>query len=445
MRTASQVAGTVDARMLKRLDLRGAGTDVAAHLPRPTLGGEEPVAAVRAILADVEARGDAAVREYTARFDGVDLVTARVDREAAEAALARTDPAAVEAMTVAAARITAFHETQRVADHTHRNGGITVQALTRPVDRAGLYVPGGRALYPSTVLMTALPAKVAGVPEVVLCVPPDRATGAVPDVTLAAAALCGVDEIYAIGGAQAVAALAFGTETIHPVDVIVGPGNAYVAVAKREVAGRGRVAIPSAFAGPSEVVVVADETVPAEYAAIDLIVQAEHGPGGLSWLLCWSAPVADRVTAALERLVEEAPRRAEILSTLDGNGYAVVCEGPAQAMAVANLIAPEHLELLCEQAADLVPLVRNAGAVFCGAHAPASIGDYLAGPSHVLPTFGSARFGSALTVADFVKHLHVVDVSADGFAEVGRHVVALARAEGLEAHAQSILLRETPR
>ena len=220
--------------------------------------------------------------------------------------------------------------------------------------------------------MTAVPAKVAGVAEVVLCVPPDRATGTVPEVTLAAAALCQVDEIYAIGGAQAIAAMAFGTESIRAVDVIVGPGNAYVAVAKREVAGRGRVAVPSAFAGPSEVVVVADETVPADYAAIDLVVQAEHGPGGLSWLLCWSEAVADQVTAAVERLVDEAPRRADILSTLDGNGYAVICDDAAQAMAVANLIAPEHLELLCENPMDLVPLVRHAGAVFCGAQAPAS-------------------------------------------------------------------------
>ncbi len=439
---AAQYRGS---KMLKRLDLRGVGPDVAAHLPRPTLGGDEPTDAVRSILRDVETRGDAAVRDYTERFDGVTLDRFRVDPAAAAAALDRTDPAVVEALHEAAGRIRAFHETQVSPDHVHTDRGITVSALTRAVDRAGLYVPGGRALYPSTVLMTALPAKVAGVLEVVLCVPPDRATGTVPEVTLAAAALCGVDEIYAIGGAQAIAAMAFGTESMRAVDVIVGPGNAYVAVAKREVAGRGRVAVPSAFAGPSEVVVVADETVPADYAAIDLVVQAEHGPGGLSWLLCWSEAVADQVTAAVERLVDEAPRRADILSTLDGNGYAVLCVDAAQAMAVANHIAPEHLELLCANPMDLVPLVRHAGAVFCGAQAPASIGDYLAGPSHVLPTFGSARFGSALTVADFVKHVHVVEVSPEGFEAVGRHVVALARAEGLEAHAQSILLRELPR
>ncbi|MPY92366.1 MAG: histidinol dehydrogenase, partial [Acidimicrobiia bacterium] len=402
-------------------------------------------AAVRAILADVEARGDEALRDLTARFDGVELDDLRVPPPAIAAALEAVEPALRAALEEAAANIGAFHQGQLHAPHVHERNGVRVLSYRVPVDRAGLYVPGGRAVYPSTVLMTAVPARVAGVGEVALCVPPDKSTGGVPLATLAAAAVAGVDEVYAVGGAQAIAALAFGTESIGAVDVIVGPGNAYVAVAKREVAGRGRVAIPSAFAGPSEVVVVADASVPADFAAIDLVVQAEHGPGGLAWLLCWSEDVLEAVDRAVERLVAEAPRREDILATLGGNGYAVLCDTPAQAMAVANLIAPEHLELLCAAADELVPLVRHAGAVFCGPLAPASIGDYLAGPSHVLPTFGSARFGSALTVDDFLKHLHVVTVGPQGFERAAPHVVALARAEGLEAHAQSILLRQAAR
>jgi histidinol dehydrogenase len=431
--------------MLKRLDVRGLdATALRAHLPKPALGDDGPVEAVRAILADVEARGDEAVRAYTERFDGVRLDDLRVAPADVRAALERTAPDVRAALVAAADSIRAFHETQLRPPHTHVRNGVTVRAWSQAVARAGCYVPGGRARYPSTVLMTAVPAKVAGVAEVALCVPPDS-TGEVPEVTLAAAAVAGVDEVYRIGGAQAIGALAFGTETINPVDVIVGPGNVYVALAKREVAGRGRVGVPSAFAGPSEVVVVADETVPADFAAIDVIVQAEHGPDGLAWLLCWSDDVADAVNAAIGRLVEEAPRKVEILSTLDQNGYVVVCDGPAQAIEVANVIAPEHLELLCERAAALTAEVHNAGAIFAGPHAPASIGDYLAGPNHTLPTSGTARYSSALTVDDFTKHMHVIEVGEEGLAAVGHHVVALARAEGFEAHAQSIVLRQAPR
>jgi len=435
-------------RPLKRLDLRGLGAEEPAlrpHLPRPAGGAEEvgTLDAVRAILAEVEARGDDAVRELTARFDGVELgPELRVPPAELQAALDGLAPDLRASLEEAADAIRSFHAGQLPPAHRHERGGVTSVGLTRPVDRAGCYVPGGRAVYPSTVLMTAIPARVAGVPEVVLVVPPERGSGRVPAATLAAAALAGVDEVYPIGGAQAVGALAFGTAQIRPVDVIVGPGNVYVALAKREVAGRGLLAIPASFAGPSEVVVVADDTVPADYAAIDLIVQAEHGPGGLSWLLTWSEAVADAVEAAVGRLVEEAPRRADILATMDGNGYLVLCEGPEQAIAVANLIGPEHLELLCAGAELLVDRVRHAGAVFCGPLAPASIGDYLAGPNHVLPTFGSARFAGALTVHDFLKHLHVVTVSPEGLDRVAPHVARLAAAEGLDAHARSVLLRQ---
>jgi histidinol dehydrogenase len=289
--------------------------------------------------------------------------------------------------------------------------------------------------------MTAIPAKVAGVDEVVLCVPADRATGAVHPAVLAAAALAGVDEVYAIGGAQAIAAMAYGTETIGAVDVIVGPGNTYVALAKREVAAAGVVGIPSAFAGPSEIVVVADATTPAAFAAIDVIVQAEHGPDGLAWLICWDPAVADAIDAEITRLVAASPRRAEIESTFSEGGYAVVVDGPEAAIAVANAIAPEHLQLMCADPEVLVPLVRHAGEVFLGPLAPASLGDYAAGPSHVLPTNGSARFGSALTVDDFTTTVHVVRVDQAAFEALAPVVATIADVEGFSAHADSVRLR----
>src|SRR5690606_2406935 len=293
----------------------------------------------------------------------------------------------------------------------------------------------------STVLMTAVPAKVAGVGEVVLVTSPGPDGGVALGI-LAAAALAGVDEVYRVGGPAAIAALAYGSESIRPVDVIVGPGSARVAQAKREVASRGLVGVPSAFAGPSEVVVVADGSTDPELAAIDVILQAEHGPDGLAWLVTWDEAVADAVTDAVARLVPASPRREHLEATLAEGGYAVVCDGPEQALAVANAIAPEHLELLVDDAEALLPLVHHAGAVFCGPFAPASVGDYIAGPNHVLPTFGSARFSGALRVDDFRTHVHVVSLGAAGLAEVGDHVVTLADYEGLPAHAASIRLRQ---
>ncbi|HEX8804081.1 MAG TPA: histidinol dehydrogenase, partial [Acidimicrobiales bacterium] len=251
----------------------------------------------------------------------------------------------------------------------------------------------------------------------------------------------GVDEVFRVGGPAAIGALAYGTASIRPVDVIVGPGSARVAQAKREVAGQGLVGVPSAFAGPSEVVVVADASVPAEHAAVDVLLQAEHGPDGLAWLVTWDEAVADAVTDAVARLVPDSPRREHLEATLAEGGYAVVCDDVAQALAVSNAIAPEHLELLVDDAPALLGQVRHAGAVFCGPLAPASIGDYVAGPNHVLPTYGSARFSGALRVDDFCKHVHAVIVGADGLAQVADHVVALATYEGLPAHADSVRLR----
>ena len=425
--------------MLNRIDLRGRRSISAADLPRPSIAGDEPRAAVREIIAEVRADGDDALRRLTKRFDGVALDELRVSDAQLDDAVAALDPTVRRAIDAAIENIDAFHQHQVRPPATIERSGLRIEASQRPMGRAGLYVPGGRAAYPSTVLMTAVPARVAGVGQIALCVPPDRRTGAVAPSVLAAARLAGVDEVYAVGGAQAVAAMAYGTASIAPVDVIAGPGNVYVAIAKQEVAGD--VGIAAAFAGPSEVVVVADETAEPDYAAIDLIVQAEHGPDGLAWLVTWDEAVADAVCAAGERLLAAAGRADDVRATMAAGGYAAIVDDEAAAIAVVDAIAPEHLEVQTRAAEALAGRVANAGAVFCGPLGAAAIGDYLAGPSHVLPTFGSARFASALTVADFTKDHHVVTIDGDGLDRIGPHVIALAETEGLDAHAESIRLR----
>jgi histidinol dehydrogenase len=411
---------------------------LAAATPRPPAETSFPSTQVRAILEEVRLGGDAAVRNLTQRFDGVALDALGVSHDDIVASRRAIAPELRRALELANERILAYHSHEPAPIGDFVLGGVTVRHLVRAVGRAGLYAPGGLARYPSTVLMCAAPARVAGVEEIVLCVPPGR-DGRVAVETLAAAAIAGIDEVYAVGGAQAVAAMAYGTETIRPVDVVVGPGNRYVAEAKRQVAGI--VGVPSAFAGPSEVVVVADETTPVSWAAIDIVVQAEHGPDGLAWLVTWSESLAEAVTAAVEELVERSPRRAALEATLGSGGYAVLVDGPAQALALANVVAPEHLELLVEGADALLPLVRRAGAVFLGPFAPASVGDYVAGPNHVLPTARTARFASALRVDDFRTHIHAVSLGAEALAGLAPHVVAIAEAEGLGAHAESVRVR----
>jgi histidinol dehydrogenase len=423
--------------MLRRIDLRGRDARTA-DLPRPSVATDPPVGAVQAIIAEVRSGGDAAVRELTRRFDHAEVGDLRVPPVDMAVALEQLPPALRAALEVARGNIEAYHRSQVHEGAGFEHAGVRVRELRRPVDRAGCYVPGGQAPLFSTVLMTAIPARVAGVPEVVLCTPP-RPDGSVAPEILAAAALAGVDEVYRVGGAQAIAALAYGTESIRPVDVIVGPGNVFVSVAKREVAGV--VGVPSSFAGPSEVVVVADETAPAEYAAIDLMVQIEHGPDGLAWLITWNADVADRVVEVVAKLLDHAPRREIIAANLEANSFVALVDGPAQAIEVANRIAPEHLELMTADPDALLPLVRHAGAVFCGPYAPASVGDYIAGPNHVLPTFGSARFAGALRVDDFVKHVHVVSVDEAGLELLKPHIAVMAEAEGLATHAESVRLR----
>ncbi len=425
--------------MLTRIDVRGLqGSELAAALPRPDEPGRAERESVAAIIERVRDEGDRALLELTRQFDGVALEDLSVPDSALHDALARIPESLRQALLVAHRNIAAYHAHELAAVPDFVAHGVRVRHLVRPVERVGCYAPGGRARYPSTVLMCAVPARVAGVEEVVLCVPPGR-DGKVDDATLAAAVLAGVDEVYAVGGAQAIAAMAYGTESLRRVDVVVGPGNRYVAEAKRQVAGV--VGVASAFAGPSEVVVVAAPDTPAEFAAVDLAVQAEHGPDGLAWLLTWSEEKAGEVDAALWDLVERSPRRDDLSRTLASGGYSCIVDGATQALAVANLVAPEHLELLFEGAEKLLGAVRAAGAVFCGPWAPASLGDYVAGPNHVLPTNRTARFASALRADDFLRHVHAVSAQPAAIDTLGPSVEALAETEGLPAHAASIAVR----
>jgi len=423
--------------MLSRLDLRGANADLTPLTVRGDAIDASAVEGVRAIIAEVRGRGDAALHDLTEQFDGCTIDELRVPGDELLAALDDAPAEFRAALEYAREEVTAYHEAQLGDDVRLERDGVLLRELVVPVDRAGLYVPGGRATYPSTVLMTAIPARVAGVPEIALCVPPDR-DGRVPQATLAAAALVGVDEVYRVGGAQAIAALAYGTETIRPVDVIVGPGNMYVTAAKREVAGI--VGIES-LAGPSELVVVADDTADPAMVAADLVAQAEHGPDGAAILVTWDEAVADSVDDAIGKLTAEAPRRAEIEATLESGGRAVLVDAPDMAVEAANAIAPEHLELITADPESLVPLVRNAGAVFCGPWSPAAVGDYVAGVNHVLPTARTARFASALRVDTFRKHVHVVTLDQDALARVAPYVQAFAEMEGLDAHGRSVELR----
>jgi histidinol dehydrogenase len=424
--------------MLARVDLRGISGDLRAVLARPNAAASDVTKAVAAILGDVRERGDAALRELTARFDGCEIDDFRVAPDVVAAGLAQIPVDLRAALELAREQIVGWHEAQRDKEARLEMRGIEVHEIVTPVDRAGCYVPGGRARYPSSVLMTAIPARVAGVPEIALCVPPD-ADGTIAAPILAAAALAGVDEVYRVGGAQAIAAMAYGTETIAATDVIVGPGNAYVAEAKRQVFG---VVGIDGLAGPSEVAIIADGSVDPVWVAADLLAQAEHGPGGASTLVVWDEAVAANVDFALETLLVAAARRDEAEATLNDGGRVIIVDSPEHAVDVTNAIAPEHLELMCEGADGLVPLVRSAGAVFVGPYAPAVLGDYVAGTNHVLPTGGTARFSSALRVADFQKFIHVVHADADGLRRVGAAARRIAEEEGLAAHADAVRMRE---
>jgi histidinol dehydrogenase len=426
---------------LRTLDLRGTPPPYEAALPRPPDPGSDVHDVVAEILRQVRADGDEALVRYTAQLDRVDVSDGlRVPAAEIEKACVEADPALRRALEVAFERILTSHAHEGTPPGDLVDGGITVSHVTRPVERAGIYAPGGRARYPSTVLMCAAPARVAGVGSIALCVPP-AADGRIDTATLCAASIAGVDEVYRIGGAQAIAAMAYGTDSVPAVDVIAGPGNAYVAEAKRQLSGV--VGVASAFAGPSEVVVVAGPDAPPALAAVDLVVQAEHGPDGLAWLVTWDAGLAQDISAEVDRMVAASSRRADLEETLASAGIVCLVDGPVQALAVSNIIAPEHLQLMVpeDEGLGLLGLVQNAGAVFIGPWSPASMGDYIAGPNHVLPVNRTARFSSALRASDFRKHIHAVRVTPDALRTLGPLVVTLAEAEGLPAHADSVRLR----
>jgi histidinol dehydrogenase len=426
---------------LRVLDLRGTKPPFDQVLPRPEDPGVAVHDAVAKVLEQVRGEGDAAVIRCTAAFDQVDVSSGlRVSPQEVTAALERIDSDLRDALELAFERIVAYHAHEGTRPDDLSSGGITVSHLTRPVGRAGLYAPGGRARYPSTVLMCAAPARVARVGSIALCVPP-AAGGQIDDATLAAAHIAGIDEVYRIGGAQAIAAMAYGTESVPRVDVIAGPGNSYVAEAKRQVSGA--VGVASAFAGPSEIVVVAGSDAPSEFCAIDLVVQAEHGPDGLAWLVTWDADVLAAASAEVDRIVAASPRRADLEATIALAGIACLVDTPEHAMSVANTVAPEHLQLMVgpKEAAAMLAQVRCAGAVFVGPWAPASLGDYIAGPNHVLPTNRTARFASALGADDFRTHIHAVTVTPDAIETFGPTVITLAETEGLPAHADSVRRR----
>ncbi|WP_051344049.1 histidinol dehydrogenase [Alicyclobacillus herbarius] len=406
------------------------------------LDGEQ---GVKQILAAVQRDGDDALRHFTAQFDGrseavSDAWPLRVPQTVLSGALATLDASMREALSAAADRIRAFHAAQRPTEVWWTSGdGDRLGMHWRPLRRVGVYAPGGRAAYPSTVLMDVIPAQVAGVEEIALASPPFGDTGWPHPLVLAAAALLGVDEVYRVGGAQAIAAFAYGTKSVPRVDKIVGPGNRYVALAKRAVVGD--VGIDS-VAGPSEVFVVADETANPEFIAADLLAQAEHDPdAGAVCILAGADSLADAVEGALIRQLETLPRRAEAERALAEWGSIVLARDVTEALDIVNQAAPEHLELLVANASDWLPRVRTAGAVFVGPWSPEPVGDYYAGSNHVLPTHGSARFQSGLGVHDFLRRMTSVEYSEQTLAKHRSHIVQLARCEGLEAHARAVLAR----
>lgn len=404
--------------------------------------GEElsPLQAVERIVAAVRAEGDAAVARFTRLLDGVDLPAAqfKVPEAAFAAAYDRTEPQVVAALRRAAANVAAFHQAQKPRSwRMYQDDGVVLGQNCLPLERVGIYVPGGTAAYPSSVLMNAVPAKVAGVREIIMAVPPAR-DGSVNPYVLVAAREAGVDAVYQVGGAQAIAALAFGTATIPKVDKITGPGNIFVTLAKKAVYG---VVDIDMLAGPSEIMIIADGTARPAWVAADMLSQAEHDPLAASVLVTDQAALAQQVAAEVERQLAALPRREIAAAALARRGVAVVTADIQEAVALANQFAPEHLELMVAEPAAWLPYVRHAGTVFMGAYAPEPLGDYLAGPNHVLPTGGTARFYSGLSVETFMKKTNIISYTPAALAAAADDVIRLACAEGLDAHARAVAIR----
>ncbi|MFN2388094.1 MAG: histidinol dehydrogenase [Actinomycetota bacterium] len=410
-------------------------------VPRPSVvhGRSDPYTEARAIVDDVRLRGDEALIEHTARYDDVRLTVERLVVDPAELDRARrlVQPELLEALEVLAARLTSTCERQVPETWTERTGGDLVGELVRPLRRVGAYVPGGRAAYPSTVVMAAVTARVAGVGELAVASPP-RPDGELPEAVLAACSVAGVTEVYRVGGAHAIAALAYGTETVRPVDKIVGPGNVYVTAAKQLV----RTWVGTDLdAGPTEIAVVADGAAPPAFVAADLLAQAEHGPHGSYVLITWSSELLDAVQEQLALQLGRHRRADAVENALIEGGRAVLVRDAAHALETANAFAPEHLELMFDGAEEALDGVRNAGSVFVGAGSPASVGDYVGGTNHVLPTAGAARWSSGLGAPDFMKRIYVSSFGSATLRELAPHVDALAAAEGLDAHAGAVALR----
>jgi histidinol dehydrogenase len=401
----------------------------------PTVNVE---AVVTDIIAQVRAKGDEALYAYCEKFDGVKLNTLQVTQEEMDEAFSLVEPRFIEVLEKAAENIRSFHACQKREGFTlKKENGVMVGQKIIPVDRAGLYVPGGTASYPSTVLMDAIPAKLAGVRDVVMVTPPGK-DGKIKPVILAAAKIAGVDRIFKVGGAQAIAALAYGTESIPKVDKIVGPGNAFVAEAKKQVFGTVSIDM---IAGPSEILVVADATAQPAYVAADLLSQAEHDKMASAVLVTDSAALAEAVQAELEKQIPLLERSEIARVSIDTNGKIIVADTLSAAIEIANEIAPEHLELCVDNPFDYLDSIRHAGSVFMGKYCPEALGDYFAGPNHTLPTSGTAKFSSPLSVDDFIKKTQFIYYSEEALAEVAEDVAYFARQEGLTAHAKSAVIR----
>ncbi len=423
---------------IRQLNSGDAGfqTELDALLDREQESDLEAEKVAREIVDDVRRNGDQALLKYTAKFDRFKVETIaslEIDPEKLESARSTIDEGERIALEQAAERVRNFHEQQKDESwrYTETDGTVLGQQVT-PLDRVGLYVPGGKAAYPSSVLMSAIPAKVAGISELIMVVPtPD---GVVNEMVLAAAAIAGVDRVFAIGGAQAIAALAYGTETIPKVDKIVGPGNIYVATAKRLVFGAVDIDM---IAGPSEIVVVCDGETDADWIAMDLFSQAEHDELAQSILISLSNEFTEQVKAAMERLLDDMPRSEIIKKSLEGRGALITVANESEAIELVNTIAPEHLELSVADPEAMATKIRHAGAIFMGRYTAEAVGDYCAGPNHVLPTSGTARFSSPLGVYDFQKRSSLIMCTAEGADQLGRTASVLARGEGLVAHARS--------
>jgi len=423
---------------LLRSTQRGFAGRLEALSRRLTIVDKGIEGSVRAILEAVRRQGDTALIRYAKKFDRARLTprTLRVTEKELEDAYRQADAAVVESLRYAAERITAYHQKQHVSSWSFTNGGITLGQQVRPLDRVGIYVPGGTAIYPSTVLMNALPAKIAGVRQVVMCTP--TKDGTVNPYLLVAADLAGVREVYRVGGVQAIGAMVYGTKTIPRVDKVVGPGNRYVAAAKRLVYGEVDIDM---VAGPSEVLIIADQTANPAYVAADLLAQAEHDQESWIFLVTPMHDLIRKVNRELMRQLKGLSRRAIATAVIKRHGFAILVKDLEEAAVVANAVAAEHVGLSIKKPFELVPRINHAGAVFLGHFTPEAVGDYIAGPNHVLPTGGTARFFSPLSVDDFVKRSSLVGYSQEELIRAHEHVLRIAGVEGLDAHARAVEVR----